>query len=196
MATLTDLASVKAWMGRTDSEADAQLTELIVSVEKAIERHLGRPVLVASRTEVVARTRQFERSFRLEANPVSSITSVKIDTSRDFTSATATDPTSYTFDPESGMVWFDFDLPEGRRHIEVVYSGGLAADVTTIKSSYPDLHHAANLQVGHEHQRRNTPGSTADRNQGASATFTGQVQLLKLVRQLIGPYCRAQIAHS
>jgi len=197
MTILTDLTSVKAWLKKTDAENDDQLTELIGSVCHACEAYLGRPLERISRTELVPRVRQFERSFRLRANPVTVITSVKVATDGDFASATALDAETYAqSDLDSGTLHFNFDLQEGRNHIQVVYTGGIAPDIATIKTTHPDLHHAANLQIGHEWQRRNTPGSSSDRTTGASKTFVGEVALLKRVRELLDPHARSFQAHT
>lgn len=188
---VTSLVEVKEWLGGSPSSGlDDRLQQLIDSVQAGFEVELGRTVLSGTQTMVVPRVRAFQRQLTLRHAPVTAITSVKYAADRDFASATAMASTSYSIDGATGVLYFDTDLTEGYRTTQVVYEGGMAANLAAFQAAYPDLHHAATEQVAWEYRRRKTPGANSESAQGANTTWTGELRLLKHVTDQLRRYTR------
>jgi len=190
LIALTTLARVKAQLGQPTSQTDddALIEQMIAAVSLRIERHLGRPVESAARTEYVDLCSGVDR-YQLAAYPVASIASVKNSTTFAWASTTAkVEGTDYVVDPESGIlrllpasVWF-----AGPEAMQVVYTGGIAANTAAVTSStglYQDLALACEYQVSDEYRRRH--GLSVSGESGSDT-----VRLLPAVREMLEPYRR------
>jgi hypothetical protein len=199
-AVVTDLVSLKAWMdagsGKTlSSDLDAALTEAIEATENAFEQVMRRPLLEEARVEIIKRTRRFQKRITLASAPVASITSVEYDSSGVFTSPTTVPATDYLAINDEGVLRMreGDSWTEGIGVYRVTYTGGMGADVAAFGAAFPDIRHAAHLQIAYEWQRKRTPGSTTSSGRGGTKTFEGQLSLLKVVKEIIGKYKRLRI---
>jgi len=188
---LTTTARVKELLDVDDSEtgSDAAIGRLVTSVSARIERYLRRGVEAAARTETFD-VMHGRTTYALHAYPVSAVASVKIATSYNFAAAGAkTSNTDYHVDLAAGIVEQLTTWLTGPRVLQVVYTGGLAADTATVLSNYPDLADAAEKQCVEEWLRRTSLSRT---NSNASGVTEARdvVTLLPIVREILAPYRR------
>lgn len=167
---------------------DPILENLIASVSLSIERYLNRPVLVAERTEYLD-VRHDRCSYQLAAFPVSSITSVKNSSTYDWTVDAKVEGTDYVLDLETGILRQIAGWVTGAEALQVVYTGGLAADTAAVLANYPDLADACEKQVTEEFRRRDGLSRSSVSVQG-STTTSESVRLLDVVRERLAPYRR------
>lgn len=194
---LTTLARVKAF-ANADSVAwsagvETLATQLIRSVSRAIERHLGRELKAEART-IDLDVEPGRSLLWLPAYPVSAVASVKLDASREFASSSIVAATAYVVDGRLGAVRF-LSPPGvyGPLAARVTYTGGIAADAAAVVadgSEYLDLAEACELQVLYEVRRRDNPGGTSTQGGGGSTTFEGALKLLTRVLELLAPHRR------
>lgn len=103
---LPTLADLKAYVRREDAADDATLTLLLAHAQAVVERHLGVPLVAASKTlydrgEEALRGSRSVRSLLLDAYPASitsitDFTGLVLDSSLDYDAADT---------PSSGIVW-------------------------------------------------------------------------------------------
>lgn len=195
---LTTLTRVKASLGGISSSAhDTLLTNIIESVSARIERYMRRQVLRRTLTETVALS-QYSTVYSLDTAPITSITSIKyVSHPSDAATATALDARNYTVEnAAAGMLRLFFDASTRSFRIPgylvVNYTAGMADDTADFVATYPDIAHAADLQVTHEFQRRNSPGGNAT-SDTASTSYTGDLELLASVKQTLEGHRRAYV---
>jgi len=107
---------------------DTDLVALELQVNAAVRSYLGRDLedTGSDVTEYLS-ARGTSSGIRLSLYPLSSITSIYVDTTRVFDASTLVTSTEYVSDDDSGLVhWINPDRvwPRGRKHIKVTYSGG------------------------------------------------------------------------
>lgn len=152
---LIALMGEKEWRPEWASILSQIITGISAEVEEALHRH----VLVASRT-VVCDVDRHARSVSLKGYPITSVTTIKSDTSRAFGSGTEIDTDLFSIDSQAGVINFDFELQWGPGALEVVYTGGMAADTNAFIAAFQDIAYAVDIQVFYEWQRRENPGLT------------------------------------
>lgn len=188
---LTTTARVRALLGIPDDDtsADTNVGRLITSVSARIERYLRRSVEVAARTEYFdCDVGIYQHS--LAAFPVTSLTSVKNSQSYAWADATAkVEGADFTLDSASGVITQLRYWLVGSRTVQVVYTGGLAANTAAILSTYPDLADACEKQVVEEHNRRGSMLRKSSSVSGATEA-SESVTLLPIVREILAPYRR------
>lgn len=195
MAVVATLADLRVWMGLgVDTTLDAQLQTVLEGVDAAFAEFMRRTLLLQRQTEVVPRTRAFQRTISLRHAPVSTVISVHADPTRTWAASTLVPVTEYSLQSDAGLLSFDgYELPDGRNLVRVVYDGGMASDAADFKARHPDLHQAALVQAQHEYQRRKTPGTTTEIAQGANKVFTGPLALLPYAVERLTPYRRLRL---
>lgn len=131
-------------IGLSDSSKDDFLEEIINSSYKVLERHIGQALLQATYTEFY--DGDDSNILILKKWPVISVTSVHVDSERDFDSDDLVDSGDYVVDTELGIIeifqaegsgptWF----AKGTKNIKVIYSAGFAsipADFAQVGTEY------------------------------------------------------------
>lgn len=186
---VTTKARVQALLasgGQKTAPLDSLIPTLISGVSAAFELHLGRPLEATSRTETFDADPTVRRFF-LRAAPVSAVASVKYDPDRVFGADTLIDSDSYAVDEDLGIVILDgYVLGSfSPRAVQVVYTGGLGADQAALEAAFPELVHAADLQVAHLAKQRHALGATSISAGGGSTAFVGGYDLLPEVRSIL-----------
>lgn len=195
---LTTLAKVKAHISSafgTSTADDDYLGDIISEVSTQAEQVMGRQVDAIERTEeydAYPRMRQLE----LEQYPVSAVSSIKVATDGDFASATALDSDTYRFEASTGLLYFTTQpiavVPgyTAWRAVQVVYTGGMAADQSAFIAAYPDIASAITRQVAHAHHRRQGLGAgTVDLNR-SQMVHTSEYGFLKDTLRVLRSYRR------
>lgn len=191
---LTTSARVKVVLGidASDTTEDTWIASAIQSVSQRIQLYIDRPIETTSRTEEYDVHSGRQSTIFLRAYPVTSITSIKNSQLWDFASATAmTEDDDFHVDEENGAVHFAVELAEGPKALQVVYTGGLAADTAAVIANHPVLAQAADLQVAAMFRRRSTPqGQSISGKEGGSITFEAPLMLAREVSDSLFPYRR------
>jgi len=153
---LTDLASVKTWLGITGTGADAQLTALITSVSGAIRLYCNRNFGSASYTETYDGSGS-QRQW-LNQRPVTAVSSVTLN------------GVALTVRPSNnvGGYGWAFNRNEllfaggvfgaGFQNLTVAYTAGLSYTF----ADYPDLWQAAAMWVGIIYRSATRIGKTSE----------------------------------
>lgn len=205
----TTIARVKAHLPGTDAGSDAVLALLISSVSARMEAECYRWFQSTERTEVYP-LRQPARLITLKGSPVTATDSrgvslasftVKASSSLSFSaSPTLTRNTDYLLEQDRGVLRMLTDLdtftgglrtrPIAPAYVQVLYTGGLAADTTAFVAAYPDLAIACEMQVVHEFRRRTNAGAGDAQAGDSSFTHSADLALLTTVREALRPYKR------
>ena len=157
---LATLAEVKALLGITHTDDDAQLTPLIAGASTLIERYTGATFAVTEFTEIHDGGVE---ALILERLPVVTVTSVTDRTA----GATVT---YYETDPDTGMIYRGADglgqrrWQGGRRRFEVAYTAGHDGAPDDVKQALAMIVAA---------MRENPAGMTAQKDGDYSFSATG-----------------------
>ena len=104
----------------TSDTLEAQYEFLIQWIQSRAESLIGRALELSERT--VYMDGSGKNTLILPVMPVQSIASISFDSSRVF--ATSVDSADYYCDMRSGVVYFDYCVPEGRGNVKVVFTAG------------------------------------------------------------------------
>lgn len=171
---LTKVDRLIKWIGQKKykPEYSGILKSMIAGVSAEVEVLLRRHVLIASRT-IQADVDSHSAHVALKGYPITQVTSVKNDPSRDFGSGTEVDTDLYYTDLETGEILFDFELSHGPGALQVEYEGGMAADTDAFIAAFPDIALGVDQQVVYEFKRRDNPGVLAQNPSdfGGGATY-------------------------
>jgi uncharacterized phiE125 gp8 family phage protein len=197
----TTTARVKALLDITSSTHDTVLGTMIAAASRRIENYIDRPLETTARTETYPMMPRQSVLF-LRAYPVTAIASIKVSAGWDFAAATAISSSDYYVDSESGMVNFNhFPIVPGileggaaQNAVQVVYTAGLAADVATLISDYPDIAYAADAQVVAMWRRRDSPQGSTYSVGGSSMTYEVPLKMVPDVVEALTPYRRLRFA--
>lgn len=182
---LTTLARVKMHIEvggdkLVDDSVDSLLSALITQYSADAEAILDREVLAAEQTEyftIAAR----QRVFALQAWPVSVVTSIYHDTSREWTSGEI-DSDNYYLELAEGLLTIDGTLLcPGAGVLRVIYTGGMATDTAALIAAYPDIAGALDAQVTAHYQRRKQLGAVAMSAGQGSVSHDGPLKWLPTV---------------
>lgn len=180
MADLTTRAAVKTYLGITVTTWDAILDVLVTQASKAIERYCYRVFAAASYTEYYNGNNN--QRLCLRQYPVNSITSIHDDTDREFAAVDLIATTDYTFDTNSGIVYFDgVTLTKGLRNIKVVYNAGYS----TIPE---DLVLACYKLIGGAFNKRKSDGQASDAL--GNVSFSYETIFSPEVEMLLRPFVK------
>ena len=188
---MTTSTRVKEALGITDSGSDTLIAQLITAASNEIERVMDRHVLTTARTEVYP-MRSVKRLVMLKACPVTNVSSVKLSSTYDFTTATAlTANSDYILDTVGGVLRFLIDQqPQQNAYsglalspvfCQITYTAGMAVDASAFITAYPELAQACDMQCVHLFTRRSSPGTTSRSLSDSSAQYEGELGLLKIV---------------
>jgi len=175
---LTDLPTVKAWLGLTTTASDSLLSALITAVSGFVVNYLGRPILSASYVETYRGNGQCE--LLLRNFPITAVASVAF---AGQTITQAADPVALT----SGVLFDDrvlkligYRFPIGRP-VVVSYTAGYAA-------APPDIGQAAVELVGEAFRRRDRIGVTSKTLGGQEVVAFSQKDMNDTARALLASY--------
>jgi hypothetical protein len=175
---LTDLDTVKAWLGVTTSGSDSLLGGLITAVSTFIPNYLGRQLLTADYVETYRGNGQ---SLMLLRNfPITAVASVAF---AGQTIAAAADPVALT----SGLMFDDralrllgYRFPLGLP-VVVSYTAGYATPP-------PDVAQAVVELVGEAWRRRDRIGLNSKSLGGQEVVAFSQKDMNETARALLAPY--------
>lgn len=190
---LTTSTRVKAVLGFSDTSEDVWITAAITAVSQRISLHMDRPVELVERTEEYDLHDGRQETLFMRAYPVTAISTIKNSIAWDFGNVTAIDSDLYRADGENGQIHLRTELAAGPKAVQVVYTGGLAANTDDLITDWPVLAHLADLQIAALFRRRATPqGSTVSGKQGGSVSFEGALKLIPEVREGLASFRRVR----
>ena len=123
--SLTTLASLKDYLniGSSDTNINTYLESLIDGVSSKVEQFLHRNIRLANYIEY--QDGKGLEMLYLKQYPVKSITSIYDDIDRSFGSTTEVDSDDYTYDPDTGIVYYDSGyFSNGIRNVKITYMAG------------------------------------------------------------------------
>lgn len=177
---LTTVAAVKALMGGTSNAADAQITALIPAVSEFAETYLNRYTQTALRTQVYE-VKPTQPYLWLQGFPIVSVTSIKLSSSRDFSTSDALDVTSYDVLTESGQIYFRpaaLSKMAGPCFAQLVYTGGMAVDTTAFLAAFPRIANGAASEVINRLNRAKNPEGNVSFGPTGGVAYQKQLQPL------------------
>lgn len=199
---LTTKAGVELLLN-PDGSAPATGTEtlidaLIDAVSAAAEKYLNRQTQAASTTEYLD-VAPYQRVWSLKAFPVTAVTSVSFDPDQSWGSGTAltagTDYQSPLYEPRGLLTtWAPLGGGIYNRALKVIYTGGMAADVTAFVSAYPDIGLAMGQQVAFLWQRRKDMGASTLSSDFGTVTVPPVGLWLPVVRSVLDQHRRVPLA--
>lgn len=175
---LTDLATVKAWLGNPAS-SDAQLSGLITAASTFIAKHLSRNLLSASYTEIYQGNGQ--DFMPLRQAPVTAVSSVQWSG----TTLAAGDPlaltSGYYVDPDQRTLrLIGYRFP-GRLPLQIAYTAGYA-------SAPPDVAQACVELVGSAFRRQGRIDEVSKNIGGGQVVAFSVKDMNDTVRAILAPY--------
>lgn len=190
---LTDSTRVKKLLEqgggsvKASGQLEALITQQIPLVSAVIEQRLGRGVLVAERTEY------FDLESGQDYVPVFAFpidTSANLDVFYDldavFPASSELGATEYRVTSHASGIALRSALLGGPRVLKVVYTGGMAADLSALAAGvFAPLVEAATMQVVYQVQRRPNLGATVLAAGPGSATFNSEYGLLQHVAEIV-----------
>ena len=187
VTTKARVQAILASGGQKAAPLDALIPVLIADVSARFEQYLGRALELTTRTERFDAHPTTSR-LMLEAYPISSVARVEYDPERAFGSTgdvlVAND--DFVSDDAHGILFLEgVLLSDYRQAIEVEYDGGLGANQAALEAAFPELVHAADLQVAYLARRRQNLGGSATSAAGASTTYVGAYELLPEVKSIL-----------
>ena len=184
MAPSIDLCSsseVKSYLGLTGSTHDDVIAALITPASEAIENFCRREFDETSHTEYFDGLDKDR--IVLSHRPVTAVSGLWDDPSRDFDDASLVDTDEYVIDEERGIIrLLAGAFSDGVRNVKVTYTGGYATIPKDVAQACVMLV-AAWLHRG----REGADGLTA-RNAGGTAQQFESQSLPAAVRQVLLPY--------
>lgn len=195
---LTTVARCKARLGDqfvadTDIDADMQLE--IDRVDALAKSILGRSVDTAQHVEY-HQVEQYETDIYLAAFPIDLDQSIMVRMGSrrvDIANQTTLSTLDYDVIPDLGRIVLESQAPYDPTHVEVTYTGGMAADFDAFALAYPSIVRAVEDQVLHQWGKRRNPGRTVTLRSG-SVEVDPEVSMLKTVRQTLTAYRRWNVA--
>lgn len=200
---LTSVSNVKTKLGISGTGEDTLLTALVAQADAMIKRWCDRAIESATFTEYPQG--YGSRMLRLQEQPVTSITSVYVDSQRQFAASTLLDASQYTLVNNAlirvGGVW-----PASRENRFGLLYDAQVPSVGVIKVTYvagyvtvpSDIVAAADMLVARLYAMRQTGDLMQSENledygyaRGSDAGTNGDI--LRSVRGILAPYRRLRI---
>ena len=197
----TTKARVKNLLQITGTSQDDVLDRLITSTSQRIEDFIDRPLEASARTEEYS-IKPRQSTLFLRAYPLSAqgdISTIKVAGDWDFAAATAVDSSDYHVDLDTGMLYFNYypttnymgnNMATAPNVVQIVYTGGFAANTTDFISALPAITGACEMQVIAMWRRRDQPMMDTIKIDEYTSTVSGPVEFLPDVRQALMPYRR------
>jgi len=170
----------------SDTTTHDTIDRLIAGVSASFETLLDRWTEETART--VVRDVEMDQSlFSFKGFPIASIASVKFSATRDFAGATAWDTDLYVApiaDPEDHVAWFESVGAIGRQVMQVTYTGGMGTNTAALVAAFPDIEHAAILEIVDLYQRRDAL-SFQQRATGADTIQSYPLKMLQPTLEMV-----------
>lgn len=165
-------------------DAETLLSALIALYSASFERFMNRTVLAGATTEYF-NVEPGQRVFQLAAYPVTDVTSVYHDTSREWTSGEI-DSDNYYLDTTTGLMTIDgHGLYPGAGVLRAIYTGGMAANAAAFVVAFPEVAGAMDLQIVYHYGRVRALGATSVSGKDGSVTREGALDLLPTVKSAL-----------
>lgn len=206
---LVSVATVKARLGISSTDQDAQIASLISSVSARMAAVMLRSQNGVAFTKVARRTEQRAISpgrnmLSLRANPITTVHSVKWGETTDLASTNPLiEGTDYFVQKGPGVIRFLSSPPAWRvggiqraahpSMVEIDYTGGLAdTPENLIANGYGDIAEACAMQVAYLRQRleRGAIGASSSETGGSKLNYDGPYDLLPDVADVCARYTR------
>lgn len=154
---LTTLARVKARASSlNDSTLDTILGTLIAEVSADAETRMARHAEVTERTEIVD-LRPHQRFVRLPGAPISEVSEIKLAATPAFTDVDAlTADEDYFVLADTSQLHMAVTTRVDA-HLQVTYTGGMAADTAAFVAAFPDIAGAVEAEVVNRFRAREVP---------------------------------------
>jgi len=194
---LTTTPRVKLILGMPEDKTtdDGVIDAIVASVSKRAEQFMGRSAKITARTEHIDVERDGAgQLFRVAGFPISSITSVKVDSTGQYTGSESTltvgDEYALLRNGEMGIIKILSSLIATPGGLQIVYTGGMATNVETFAETYPDITQALTQQAVFEYNRRRDLGVESIGGSGGNVTNFTPMDWLKFVRRTMTAYKR------
>lgn len=189
VTSFTTLARVKTALETggadpVDPSHESYLNQLIVDYSSQFEVYLGRKSTVATYRK------QFDvdagqRVIVLDAYPVTSVATVSNASDRDFSISTISAADRYT-DTVNGLITVDkVALIPGPGVVMVNWVGGLGTNTTALVRDFPDMAHAADIQIDHHFRRRESMAATGISQGAGNRSWEGAMTFLPTVVDIL-----------
>ena len=197
----TDRTRVKELLEITGNSQNDVLDRLITAVSQRVEDFIDRPLQTVARTEEYS-IKPRQNTLFLKAYPLSAqgdISTIKIAGDWDFSAATAVDSSNYHVDLDTGMLHFNYypttnylgnNMATAPNIVQIVYTGGFAANTTNFIAAFPAITGACEMQVIAMWRRRDQPMMDTVKIDEYTSTVSGPIEFLPDVRQALLPYRR------
>lgn len=123
MGNFIDKDDLKTELDISGTDSDTLLDLLASSVESLWDDLTERIWFTGSYTEI-HNGREFSNRLFLKNFPVTSITSIHDDTDRVYGDDTLIDSEDYSYDPDTGIVYYDSYFNKWNQNIQVIYGAG------------------------------------------------------------------------
>lgn len=179
---LTDLATVKAWLGITGSATDAQLSGLITAASTFVGQYLSRSLLTASYTELYQGNGQ---SFMLlRQSPVTAVASVQCGGGLTFTAGNPlTLASGYYLDADGQTLRLIGQCFPWRLPIQITYTAGYA-------SAPADVGQVCTELVGEAFRRRDRIGQNSKTLASQEIISFSTADMNATIKAMLAPYRR------
>jgi len=190
---LTTLAALKVAAGERadDTSIDDYLREIIAAVSAAIVNYLGRSVATTTYTQVfdieLGQTEWF-----LEAYPIDSVTSVKVDHNREWPAGSAIDSTDYVIKSgrARGSIVLLTDEAPGVGVLQVVYVAGMGATTAQLTSGFPEVEAACQQWCSAIVKKRKTGPDGQTVSMAGGSVTKEELRMPRAAKDLLDPLKR------
>ncbi len=177
---LTTLPSLKTWCSVTCTDFDDVLTDIINSVSIQFNNLTGKDLLARDITEQY--TGDGSQIMLLPEYPINSITTIHIDTDKEF--GATTEVTDFDYDTNTGAVVLDDEyFTTVFKANKIVYNAGYATIPGDLKTAAQDQ-----MKWLFRRWRDNTEGVTGISMEGGNITMTEEGEVLKSSLKIIERY--------
>jgi hypothetical protein len=178
---LTTATLVETHLGEDNPTTGTLIGKLINQYSEAAETIMARETTLATYTETLD-VEGGQQVFSLKAFPVTTVSSVALDTTWSWPTTSVID-SSYYRARGSNLRFRDYALTPGVEALQVIYLGGMATTAASFAASFPEISEAIAEQVAYHHERRNSLGATSIQYGGeGSSSYTGAITWLPLVK--------------
>lgn len=170
---LTTLAEVRLLLNpddASDTSTDALINSLISDVSAMLTSLLCWHTLEAAREEIYP-MRRFQRILTLDSRPIDTTAEtpgIKIHINTDFSNVLDMDTTLYAINESMGVIRF-LSPPIRDSFVQVDYTGGLETSAANVLTNYPEIAHAATMQVKYLYNRRDSLGGNVESFAGSTS---------------------------
>lgn len=189
---LTTAAAVNSRRGRNSTDDEVLIGSLIAEVSADVSLYLRRHVQAISRTEVYTLP-YGTKDFRLDGYPVTAISSVSTSPDLDFAASEILSVSSYYLQASVGHLHLVSATSFEPTYVQVVYTGGMAANTAAFRAAFPDIAGAVESAVLELLKRADRPGVTETRLRDGGVSYERPVNMLPLLKRRLDQHRRTVI---